>query len=100
MSFSAIVVMVSSMLALWGVATLAMIYSMRQEDRKLTLLKEQGDFEPFSPAAQRDIEDWLARHPDGDEAREMRELLECQRQAMQNNARHFYPWPSIGAERQ
>ncbi|GEN24384.1 hypothetical protein [Halomonas cupida] len=93
MSISAIVVMVASIIALWGVASLALVYSMRQEDRKLMLLKEQGDFEPFSPAAQRDIEDWLRRHPDGPEADEMRELLEWQHRSLTQNARRFHRWP-------
>lgn len=92
MSLSAIIVMIASIAVLWGVATVALVYSMRQEDRKLALLQEQGDFEPFSPAAQRDIEEWLYRHPEGEQAREMRELLDLQSQARHNNARHFYHW--------
>lgn len=91
MSLSAIIVMVASIAALWGVASIALVYSMRQEDRKLVLLQEQGDFEPFSPAAQRDIEEWLVRHPEGEQAQEMRELLELQQQARRKNSRHFYP---------
>lgn len=93
MSISAIVVMVASIIALWGVAVLALVYSMRQEDRKLVLLQEQGDFEPFSPAAQRDIEEWLRRHPDGQDADEMRELLDGQQRSLQWNSRQFYLWP-------
>ncbi|ALM51927.1 hypothetical protein [Halomonas huangheensis] len=93
MSTSAIVVMVASIIALWGVAILALVYSMRQEDRKLVLLQEQGDFEPFSPAAQRDIEDWIRRHPEGQDADEMRELLDAQQRSLQRNSRQFYLWP-------
>ena len=92
MSLPAIIVMIASIVALWGVATLALVHSMRQEDRKLALLQEQGDFEPFSPAAQRDIETWLFRHPEGAKAQEIRELLELQNQARRNNTRHFYHW--------
>ncbi len=94
MSLSAFIVMVASMVVLWGVAVLALLYSMREEDRKLTLLQQQGGFEPFSPAAQRDIEGWLSNHPDGESAREMRELLELQRQALRDNPRHFHDWPT------
>ncbi len=38
MSIDAIIVMVMSMIALWGVATTALVYSMRKEDYKLELL--------------------------------------------------------------
>ncbi|WP_110651134.1 hypothetical protein [Salinicola peritrichatus] len=92
MSFSAVIVMIVSIAALWGVATITLVHSMRQEGRKLSLLQEQGNFEPFSPAAQHDIEEWLARNPEGEKAREMRELLELQNQARRNNSRHFYHW--------
>lgn len=92
MSLSAIIVMIASIIALWGVATVTLVHSMRQEDRKLELLQEQGDFEPFSPAAQHDMETWLSRHPEGEQAREMRALLEIQNQARHSNARHFYHW--------
>lgn len=99
MSISAIVVMVASILALWGVAIIALIVSMRREDRKLALLQEQGDFEPFSPAAQRDIQAWLDRHGDGEQAREMRDLLDLQQRALQANSQHFYHWPAGGTTR-
>lgn len=94
MSLSAIIVMLASMAALWGVATITLVYSMRREDRKLALLEAQGSFEPFSPEAQRDIEAWLADHPEGSASREMYELLETQQQARRDNPRSFYHWPA------
>lgn len=96
MSLSAIIVMVASIAALWGVASVTLVYSMRREGLKLELLQTQGNFEPFSPEAQQDIETWLAQHPDGDPAREMRELLDIQQRARRDNPRHFYHWPSTG----
>lgn len=92
MSLSAIIVMIASIAALWGVSTIALVHSMRQEDRKLALIQEQGSFEPFSPAAQRDIEEWLARHPKEDQAQEVRELLDHQNQTRRHNSRNFYHW--------
>lgn len=93
MSLSAIVVMLGSIAALWGVATLTLVHSMRQEERKLALIESQGGFEPFSPRAAADIEGWLARHPDAPEADDMRELLQQQRDALQRHPRTFYDWP-------
>ncbi|USZ51193.1 hypothetical protein [Halomonas sp. DN3] len=92
MTFPAIVVMLISILSLWGVAALTMVYSMRQEERKLELLQQQEGFEPFSAKAQRDMERWLIRFPNGEQAEEMRGLLEEQRRSLVTNRRRFYTW--------
>nr|WP_298411161.1 hypothetical protein [uncultured Halomonas sp.] len=92
MSLTAIIVMIVCIIALWGVAGTALVYSMRQEERKLTLLKTQKSFEPLSPQAMRDLEAWLARHPEGEQAREMRELLDTQHRALRDNSQYFYDW--------
>ncbi|SDM24498.1 hypothetical protein SAMN05661010_03752 [Modicisalibacter muralis] len=94
MSLSAIIIMLVAITMIWGIATLALIHTMRQESRKLELLQVQGGFEPFSPTAQQDIEGWLARHPSGESAHEMRELLEFQHRSLRDNPRRFYHWPN------
>ncbi|WP_016854089.1 hypothetical protein [Halomonas smyrnensis] len=93
MSLSAIIVMLASIAALWGVASLTLVHSMRQEERKLELIEAQGNFESFSPAAQRDLESWIERHPKGEPAQEVRELLDLQHKTLRDNPRHFYAWP-------
>lgn len=92
MSLSAIIVMLASIVALWGVAGYALIVSMRHEERKLSLLHSQGDFEPFSPRAFRDLEHWLTQHPDSEHAPEIREWQGVQRQSLQRNPQRFYDW--------
>ena len=92
MSIDAIIVMVMSMFALWGVATTALVYSMRKEDYKLKLIQKQRGFEPFCPAAQNDIETWLEHNCNNEHADEMRELLAMQQQALQKYPEHFYDW--------
>ncbi|MGC3872204.1 hypothetical protein ACPF7Z_02905 [Halomonas sp. GXIMD04776] len=92
MSLSAIVVMIASIIALWGVASWALVYSMRQEERKLRLIKEQGDFEPYSPRAFRDLERWIERHDTSEHAQEMQGVREEQREALHRCRRHFYDW--------
>ncbi|CBV44198.1 hypothetical protein [Halomonas elongata] len=94
MSPSAIVVMIASIIALWGVAGGALIVSMRREERKLALLHSQGDFEPYSPRAFRDLERWLTQHPDSEHAPEIREWQQAQRQSLQHNPQCFYDWSS------
>lgn len=92
MSLSAIIVMIASIIALWGVASCALIVSIRHEERKLVLLRSQGDFEPFSPRAFRDLERWLAQHPESEHAPEIREWQQAQRHSLQRNPQRFYDW--------
>lgn len=92
MSIAAIIVMVMSMIALWGVATTALVYSMKKEDYKLELIQKQNGFEPFSPVAQNDIEIWLNNNPSSEHAEEMRALLAMQKQALQKHPEYFYDW--------
>ncbi|MCD6008242.1 hypothetical protein [Halomonas sp. IOP_31] len=92
MSLSAIIVMIASIIALWGVASYALIVSIRHEEHKLALIRSQGDFEPYSPRAFRDLERWLAQHPDSEHAPEIREWQQSQRQSMQRNPQRFYDW--------
>ncbi|WP_280562792.1 hypothetical protein [Chromohalobacter sp. 48-RD10] len=92
MSLSAIIVMIASIIALWGVASCALIVSIRHEERKLVLLRSQGDFEPFAPRAFRDLERWLVQHPGSEHAPEIREWQQSQRQSLQRNPQRFYDW--------
>lgn len=93
MNIDSIIVMVLCILALWGVATTALIYSMRKEDLKLQLVQQQRGFEPFSPLAQRDLELWLRNNPHSEHVTEIQELLAYQKQALQKYPRHYYDWP-------
>lgn len=99
MSLSAIIVMIASIIALWGVASWALVYSMRQEERKLQLIKKQGGFEPYSPRALHDLERWIERHTTSEHAQEMRNVYEEQRTALQKCTSYFYTWDKADIER-
>lgn len=90
MSLSAIIVMLGSMLVLWGVANSALIISMRRQERKLTLIQAQGGFEPFSPKAFRDLQQWCAQHPNHPELAEVEALIQQQEDALKSYPQRFY----------
>lgn len=92
MNIDSIIVMVLSMLALWGVATTALVYSMRKEDVKLKLVQKQDGFESFSPKAQRDLEQWLVNNTGSKHAPEIQALLVMQKDALLKYPEHFYNW--------
>lgn len=98
MSTDSIIVMVLSMLALWGVAISALVYSMRKEDVKLQLVQKQNGFESFSPKAQRDLELWLKEKGTSSGAPEIRELLSLQKEALLKYPEHFYDWSEPSAK--
>ena len=49
---------------LWGTASWAIYRSLRDEDRKLELLEEQGEIDTYSPKALADLKEWIRSHPD------------------------------------
>lgn len=58
------VVMVASIAVLPGVATVVLVKSLRSEERKLRLLKEQDDIDSYSPRALADLREWILANPD------------------------------------
>lgn len=92
MSLPAIIVMICSIIALWGVASWALVYSMRQEERKLQLINSQGGFEPFSPRAAHDLDAWIEKNGTDENIQEMKDIREEQREAMSKYNRYFYSW--------
>jgi len=92
MSIAAIIVMIVCIVALWGVASVALVYSLSQEERKLQLIKKQGGFEPYSPQALRDLDRWIEQNNTSEHAQEMRNVHEEQRTALQKCTSYFYTW--------
>ncbi|WP_311946671.1 hypothetical protein [Halomonas piscis] len=92
MSLSAIIVMICSIIALWGVASWSLVYSMRQEEKKLQLINEQGGFEPFSPRAADDLDRWIEKNGTDENIQEMKSIREEQRDAMRKYNRYYYDW--------
>jgi L-asparagine transporter-like permease len=99
MSIAAIIVMIVCIVALWGVAIVALVYSMRQEEHKLQLIKEQGGFEPYSPRALRDLDRWIEQNNTSEHAQEMHNVHEEQRAALQKCTSYFYTWNQSDVER-
>lgn len=99
MNISAVVVMIASMIALWGVASWSLVYSMRQEERKLNLIKEQGSFEPYSPHSLHDLERWIKRNPRSECLQEVIGVIKEQKDAMRNCKNYYYEWDDTEVQR-
>lgn len=84
--------MIFTILVFFGVATWALVYSLRQEEEKMQILRAEGTLDTHSPAALRDLRAWIESHPgdpDVDEAREVHD--ECV-EILKTTNRHFYEW--------
>ncbi|WP_111747849.1 hypothetical protein [Salinisphaera orenii] len=91
MSLAAIVSMMFSVAALWGVAALVFVVSIRAEDAKTHLEAEQGGYEPFSPRAARELEAELARvEPGSVYGRALQQCCNEQREAIKAYPRRLY----------
>lgn len=78
--------------AFWGVATWALVRTLRQEDRKVDLLDHQDRIDTYSPKALADLREWIDANPNdplADDAR--RAYNECV-ETLRSVDRYYYDW--------
>lgn len=92
MSIAAVIVMIASIIALWGIASWAFVFTLRSEEKKQRLIREQGSYEPFSPRAFADLEHWIKQHPDAGHTSEIQTVRRRQVEALNTNTAHLYDW--------
>ncbi|MFC4439638.1 MULTISPECIES: hypothetical protein [Natrialbaceae] len=88
-----------TLLAFYGVAGWALARTLRQEDRKVEILKRQKRMDTYSPAALAELREWIENNPNDplvDEARQQHN--ECVDALVQTD-RHFYDWSSEEIDR-
>lgn len=86
------VTMLLAILLLPGVATAVLIRSLRTEERKLELLREQGSIDSYSPRALRDLREWIRTHPNDPYASDARQRYnECVR-TLREIDEPYYDW--------
>ncbi|PSQ95791.1 MAG: hypothetical protein BRD55_09180 [Bacteroidetes bacterium SW_9_63_38] len=86
------IMMLFSAAVFFGGSLWMLIYTLRQEDRKLRILREHGALDTYAPAALRDLRAWIEAHPndlDVDTAR--RRYDECV-EALRSTDEHVYDW--------
>lgn len=85
--------MLGSIGLLWGTALWAMVRSLRLEDRKVRLLREQGELEPYSPRALAELGAWLDANPQAPYADVARDRYNECVEVLQRIDKPFYAWP-------
>jgi hypothetical protein len=88
-------------LAFFGVSIWTLVYTLRQEEQKMTLLQTESDLDTYSPRALSDLRRWIESHPnpthpDVEAARSA--YNDCV-DTLRNTDRHFYRWSRAEVDR-
>lgn len=78
--------------SLWGVAVWALYRSLTDEERKLELIREQGEIDTYSPRALRELREWYERNPEDPLAEEARRRHNECVQTLREIDEPFYDW--------
>ncbi|WP_323174417.1 hypothetical protein [Natrialba sp. PRR66] len=86
------VTMLLAILALPGVASVVLVRSLRTEGRKLTLLREQGNLDSYSPQALKELREWIQANPNNPYVADARQRYnECVR-TLREIENPYYDW--------
>ena len=93
--------MLFCVVAFFGVSIWTLVYTLRQEERKMALLNTERDLDTYSPGALSDLKDWIETHPnpahpDVEAARSA--YNDCV-DTLQATDRHFYAWSQADVDR-
>ncbi len=93
--------MVFCILAFFGVSIWALVYTLRQEEKKLALFKTEENLDTYSPRALRDLRRWIEAHPEPThpDVKEARALYNDCVETLKTTNRHFYAWSAPEIDR-
>lgn len=89
--------MLFSILVFFGVSLWALVYSLREEERKMVILEDEGALDAFSPRALDDLYQWIQSHPNpsASEVEEARASYRDCVDTLRSTTRHFYEWSDV-----
>ncbi|HET7323434.1 MAG TPA: hypothetical protein VFJ06_03805 [Halococcus sp.] len=92
------IVMVITIVLLWGVASWALYRTLTDEEHKLELLREQDSIETYSPESLRELRKWIQNHPDDPLADDARERYNDCVETLREIDKSFYDWSEAEIE--
>jgi hypothetical protein len=90
--------LIFSVIAFFGVSLWMLVLTLRQEDRKMEILRSEDALDTHSPAALRDLRRWIEAHPDDPDVEEARAAYRECLDALQSTDRHVYDWSEAEIE--
>ena len=76
----------------WGIASWAMIRTLRQEERKVSIVDRQGRMDTYSPAALEDLRAWIRTNPEDPDVEAAREQYNECVDTLKTADHRFYDW--------
>lgn len=84
--------LVFTLAAFWGIASWALIRTLRQEGRKVEILEHQNRMDTYSPTALAELRGWIESNPDDPLVEEAREQYNECIEALEETDRRYYDW--------
>ena len=76
----------------WGVASWALVRTLRQEEQKVALLKNQDRLESYSPKALAELREWAENNPGDPLADDARQRYNETVQTLKSVDERYYDW--------
>jgi hypothetical protein len=86
------IMMLFSAAVFFGGSIGMLVYTLRQEERKMRILEDEHALDSYSPAALRDLQHWVDEHPDDPDVQVARTRHQECVDAVRNTNRHVYQW--------
>lgn len=84
--------LVFTLAAFWGIASWALIRTLRQESRKVEILEHQDRMDTYSPKALAELREWVVSNPDDPLVEEVREQYNECVEVLKETDRRYYDW--------
>lgn len=76
----------------WGVASWAMVRTLRQEEQKISIVEKQRYMDTYSPKALEDLHEWIQSRPDDPDVEAAREQYNECVDTLKTADHRFYDW--------
>ena len=76
----------------WGIASWALVRTLRQEERKVSILEDQPDMDTYSPKALAELKQFIQNNPNDPYADDATHKYNQCVQRLQNADQTFYNW--------
>ena len=76
----------------WGIASWALVRTLRQEERKVQILEKQDQMDDYSPKALNDLRKWIENNPDDPFAEDARRRYNETVETLKSVDERYYDW--------
>ena len=92
------VMMLFSAAVFFGISLWMLVYTLRQEERKLRILRDEDALDTYAPAALRELRAWIEVHPDDPDLETARTRYDECVEALRTSDTHVYDWSTADLE--